>query len=73
MEIERDDRRCGPVNVKLKTNDGREISMRLTSAPLRLTWTNGKLRREFELFGIDDRGRLVYAPVPPSKTGAAAR
>lgn len=67
MEIEREDRRQGPVHIKLKTNDGREVSLTVKKAPFRLSWTNGRLRREFEISGIDDKGRLVYEPVPVKK------
>jgi hypothetical protein len=63
MEIEPEDRRQGPVAIKLKTLDGKTMNLRLAQAPLRISYTYGKVVRTFEVMGVDDKGRLVYEPV----------
>lgn len=62
-DITPEDRRHGPYEVMLKNPGGKTVVLRLKKAPMKLTYRYGQIERDYEVSGVDNRGRLVYQPV----------
>lgn len=62
-DITPEDRRHGPIEAVLKNPGGRVVLLTLKKAPMKLTYRYGSVERDYEVSGVDPRGRLVYQPV----------